>query len=73
MAAQTTSIDWNARAREQYLDPDAAVARVLREPCERLQLSRARDMLAFTRDPQYRFDLLATDIPATTTAAIDEI
>jgi len=69
----TTSIDWNARARAQYLDPDAAVARVMREPTERLQLSRARDMLAFARDPQYRFDLLASDIPGSVVVALEAI
>lgn len=69
----TTSIDWNARARAQYLDPAAAVARVMREPTEREQLSRARYMLAFTRNPQYRFDLLASDIPAEVVSALEAI
>jgi hypothetical protein len=73
MTSEATSIDWNARARAQYLDPDAAVARVMREPTERHQLSRARDMLAFTRNPQYRFDLLASDIPGSVVSALEAI
>jgi hypothetical protein len=77
MATTTTPaaapIDWNARARAQYIDPDAAIARVNREPTDRQRLTRARTMLAFTRNPQFRFELTTADIPATVIAALQAI
>lgn len=70
---ESTSIDWNARARAQYLDPDAAVARVMREPTERNQVARARYMLSVTRNPRHLFGLLASDIPESVVSALEAI
>jgi len=71
--AETTPIDWNARIREQYTNPVAAVARVMREETELAQLDRARYMISIARNPQGRFDLQSSDVPASVFEALEEI
>jgi hypothetical protein len=71
--AVASTIDWNARIREQYTNPVAAVARVMRETTDRKRLSHARYMLGIARNPQYRFDLLVSDIPESVIAALQGV
>jgi MoxR-like ATPase len=67
------TIDWNERARAQYLDPEAAIARVNRETTDRNRVARARYMLTVARNPRNLFDLTAEQIPATVIAALQAI
>lgn len=73
LPANPTSDEWLARARAQYLDPNQALARVMQEPTDRQRLSRARYMLSFVRNPQARFGLSASMIPATVIAVLLQI